>query len=82
MIYQPVNVHLTGLKRQLETDFVIKLPRDDFFKKVKTVEDLVKAVQKAVKERPEDSTTKPPAPRGLPDEGNSTGSCTDQGDPA
>jgi hypothetical protein len=50
---QPDDVHLLGLKRQLEKDYAIKLGGDDFFKKVKTVGDLVKAVQQAVKDRPE-----------------------------
>lgn len=41
--------HLQGLKRQLEKEYAIKLGGDDFFQKVKTVDDLVQAVQVSVK---------------------------------
>ena len=64
MARPPDNVQLTGLKRQLEKDYTIKLEGDDFFQKVKTVGDLVKAVQKAVKERPD---TPVPEPKPRPD---------------
>ena len=46
-------IQLNGLKRQLERDLAIKLGGEDFFAKVKTVGDLIKAVQAAVKDRPE-----------------------------
>jgi hypothetical protein len=42
---------LLGLKRQLEKEYAIKLDGDDFFKKVKTVGELVQAVQAAVNNR-------------------------------
>jgi acyl carrier protein len=47
----PDDVHLLGLKRQLEKEYAIKLDGDDFFKKVKTVGELVQAVQAAVNNR-------------------------------
>ena len=63
MIHQPDNIHLLGLKRQLEREYVIKLTGDKFFEKVKTVGDLIKAVQTAVKNRPDTPPkTEPPSP--------------------
>jgi len=53
MARRPEDVNLMGLKRQLEKDYAINLGGEDFSKKVKTVSDLVKAVQQAVKDRPE-----------------------------
>jgi acyl carrier protein len=47
------DTQLAGLKRQLEREYTIKLPSPDFFDKVKTVGELIKAVQTAVKNRPE-----------------------------
>ena len=47
------DIQLLGLKRQLEKDYAVKLPGADFFDRIKTVGDLVKAVQTAVKDRPE-----------------------------
>ena len=65
---QPDDVHLLGLKRQLEKDYAIKLTgdstkvgTDNFFEKVKTVGALVKAVHKAVKDRAE-TPAEPPLP--------------------
>jgi acyl carrier protein len=64
-------IQLAGLKRQLEQDYDIKLAGQDFFKKVPTVGELIKAVQTAVKNRsappPEPATTlgiRPGATRG------------------
>ncbi len=45
------DAHLLGLKRQLEKEYAIKLDGEEFFKKVKTVGELVQAVQAAVKNR-------------------------------
>jgi acyl carrier protein len=43
--------YLQGLKRQLEKEYAIKLNGEDFFKKVKTVGELVQAVQAEVNNR-------------------------------
>lgn len=60
------DVQLSGLKRQLEKDNAIKLAGDNFFEKVKTVGDLVKAVQTAVKNRPNTPVPRPrPVMRGI-----------------
>ena len=59
----PDDVHLLGLKRQLEKEYAIKLDGDDFFKKVKTVGELVQAVPAAVKNRSQPGKEEP-TPRG------------------
>jgi acyl carrier protein len=62
-------IQLAGLKRQLEQDYIIKLPGQDFFKKVPTVGELIKTVQTAVKTRSaqpaEPKPEPPPTPLGI-----------------
>jgi acyl carrier protein len=62
----PDDYHLLRLKRQLEKEYAIKLDGEDFFAKVKTVGDLVQAVQAAVKNRSQPSKEEPTPQRDRP----------------